>query len=60
MVIETFLKVFWPIPNGVMINSYIVKGTKKKVLIDLVKDWDGAKDDVERQMKELNLSVKDI
>jgi flavorubredoxin len=50
----------WPIPNGVMLNSYVVKGEKKNVLIDLVKDWDGAEDAIERQMKELDLCVKDI
>lgn len=50
----------WPIPNGVMINSYIIKGEKKNVLIDLVKDWDGAKDTIESQMQELGMKVKDI
>jgi flavorubredoxin len=50
----------WPIPNGVMLNSYLIKGKKKNVLIDLVKDWDGAKDSIEYQMKELGIAVKDI
>ncbi|MFA7125345.1 MAG: FprA family A-type flavoprotein, partial [Sphaerochaetaceae bacterium] len=30
----------WPLPNGVLLNSYIVRGTEKTALIDLVKDWD--------------------
>lgn len=50
----------WPIPNGVMLNSYIVKGSEKTVLIDLVKDWDGAKDDVEAQMDKIGVKVQDI
>ncbi len=50
----------WPIPNGVMLNSYVLKGTRKNVLIDLVKDWDGACDAIEAQMQELGLSVSDI
>jgi flavorubredoxin len=31
----------WPIPGGVSLNSYLVKG-EKTALIDLVRDWDGA------------------
>ena len=50
----------WPIPNGVMLNAYVVKGKEKTALIDLVKDWDGACDAVEEQMKGIGLSVSDI
>ncbi|WP_320129089.1 FprA family A-type flavoprotein [uncultured Sphaerochaeta sp.] len=45
----------WPLPNGVMLNSYIVRGQKKTVLVDLVKDWDGAVLAVEEQLSELDL-----
>jgi flavorubredoxin len=31
----------WPIPDGVSLNSYVVKG-EKTALIDLVRDWTGA------------------
>jgi flavorubredoxin len=31
----------WPIPHGVSLNSYVVKG-EKTALIDLVRDWTGA------------------
>jgi flavorubredoxin len=31
----------WPIPQGVSLNSYVVKG-EKTALIDLVRDWTGA------------------
>ncbi|MFA6688025.1 MAG: FprA family A-type flavoprotein [Sphaerochaetaceae bacterium] len=50
----------WPIPQGVLLNSYIVKGTDKIALIDLVKDWEGAEGEVTRQMAELGIKVSDI
>ena len=50
----------WPIPQGVMLNAYVLKGEKKNVLIDLVKDWDGACDAIEGQMRQLGLRVSDI
>jgi flavorubredoxin len=31
----------WPIPDGVSLNSYLVRG-EKTALIDLVRDWTGA------------------
>ncbi|MGE4583098.1 MAG: FprA family A-type flavoprotein [Sphaerochaeta sp.] len=45
----------WPIPDGVMLNSYVVMGTNKRVLIDMVKDWDGALSDVSAQLQSLSL-----
>jgi len=48
----------WPIPNGVMINSYFIKGTEKNVLIDYVKDWDGAKAKVDDDIQELDMMGK--
>ncbi len=50
----------WPIPYGVLLNSYVVQGTEKTAFIDLVKDWEGAVDAVEQQMATLGLSFKDI
>lgn len=47
----------WPIPEGVMLNSYVVKGSDKRVLIDLVKDWDGALAAVNGQLDELSLEA---
>ena len=49
----------WPIPNGVSLNSYIVKG-KKIALIDLVKDWEGAIDEVTLQLNSLQINLEDI
>ncbi|MGH0053549.1 MAG: FprA family A-type flavoprotein [Sphaerochaetaceae bacterium] len=45
----------WPIPDGVMLNSYVVKGKEKHVLIDLVKDWDGALKAVNEQLESLSV-----
>lgn len=50
----------WPIPNGVMLNSYLVKGSEKTVLIDYVKDWDGAKEEITSDLSSLNIKDEDI
>ncbi|MCL2127907.1 MAG: FprA family A-type flavoprotein [Treponema sp.] len=38
IVTEDLFEGIWPIPKGVSLNSYIVKG-EKTALIDLVRDW---------------------
>jgi anaerobic nitric oxide reductase flavorubredoxin len=40
----------WPIPDGVSLNSYLVKG-EKVALIDLVRDWSGAADKLKAQLE---------
>ena len=40
---------FWPIPQGVTLNSYLVKGVKT-ALIDLTADWQEAVAGFNRQM----------
>lgn len=45
----------WPIPHGVMLNAYVVKGTEKNAMIDLVKDWDGASEVVDAELAHLGL-----
>lgn len=50
----------WPIPNGVMINSYLIKGSNKTVLIDYVKDWDGAKAIVDSELDQLKIEENNI
>jgi len=39
----------WPIPHGVSLNSYVVKG-KKTAIIDLVREWKGSAVDFHRQL----------
>ncbi|HOV93815.1 MAG TPA: FprA family A-type flavoprotein [Spirochaetales bacterium] len=49
----------WPIPYGVSLNSYVVKGEKIAV-IDLVRDWVGAPAEFSAQLASIGLEVKDI
>ncbi len=49
----------WPIPKGVSLNSYIVRG-EKTAIIDLVREWKGSAMDFHRQIKSLGISVGDI
>jgi flavorubredoxin len=39
----------WPIPQGVSLNSYVIKG-KKTALVDLFRDWSGASGQMEEAM----------
>lgn len=49
----------WHIPNGVAMNSYIVKG-KKCAIIDGVCDWDGVPETLYAQLDEMNIKITDI
>ncbi len=49
----------WPIPKGVSLNSYLVKGDKI-ALIDLVRDWVGAPEALERGIAEAGARLADI
>ena len=49
----------WPIPGGVSLNSYIVKG-EKIALIDLFRDWNGSVSEAEAALKSLNLDFSSI
>jgi anaerobic nitric oxide reductase flavorubredoxin len=49
----------WPIPDGVSLNSYLVKG-EKVALIDLVRDWSGAADKLKAQLENLGISIGSI
>ena len=49
----------WPIPDGVSINSYLVRG-EKTALIDLVKDWDDALSQIEDQLSDAGSGIGDI
>ncbi|MBN2435326.1 MAG: FprA family A-type flavoprotein [Spirochaetes bacterium] len=49
----------WPIPDGVSLNSYIVKGDKT-ALIDLVRDWDNAPEALKEQLASLNIDINNI
>ena len=49
----------WPIPDGVSLNSYLLIG-EKTVLIDLMKDWDGAPIKMKHQLDSLSITFGDI
>ncbi len=50
---------FWPIPNGVSLNSYVVKGDKCAI-IDGVCDWDGVPETLFAQLDEMQVKLEDI
>ncbi len=49
----------WDIPNGVSINSYIVKG-EKTALIDGVCGWEGVPEQLYSMLDELDIKIEDI
>jgi flavorubredoxin len=49
----------WPIPKGVSLNSYIVKG-EKTALIDLVREWADAPKQLEECLASVGLSFSKI
>lgn len=49
----------WPIPDGVSLNCYIVKGAKT-ALIDLVGDWAQAPSDIKAQLESISVKPSDI
>ena len=49
----------WPIPEGVSLNSYLVKG-EKIALIDLVRDWDGAAATLQAGIAEAGVDIAKI
>ncbi|MDR1319484.1 MAG: FprA family A-type flavoprotein [Treponema sp.] len=49
----------WPIPKGVSLNAYAVKG-EKAALIDLVRDWTGAPKQLEECLASVNLSFSNF
>jgi len=49
----------WPIPYGVSLNSYLVKGDKI-ALIDLVRDWVGAPVELKNQLSSIGVKLEDI
>ncbi len=49
----------WPIPNGVSLNSYLVKGGKL-ALIDLVRDWVDAPLALEEELEGIGVRLEDI
>jgi flavorubredoxin len=49
----------WPVPKGVAMNSYLVKG-EKAAIIDGVCTWDGVPETLFAQLQEMNTKLEDI
>jgi flavorubredoxin len=56
---EDLFEGIWPIPHGVSLNSYLVKGDKI-ALIDLVRDWMGAPKQLEAELASVGVKLADI
>ena len=56
---EDLFEGIWPIPNGVTLNAYIIKGDKVAI-IELVREWGGAAMTLTENLKSLSISFKDI
>ncbi|OQX29587.1 MAG: MBL fold metallo-hydrolase [Spirochaeta sp. LUC14_002_19_P3] len=50
----------WPIPNGIAMNSYIVKGGNKTAIVDGVCGWDGVPETLFEQFKQINIDPESI
>ncbi|GHU84918.1 MBL fold hydrolase [Spirochaetia bacterium] len=49
----------WPIPDGVSLNAYAIKG-EKIALIDLVRDWIGAPQQIEEALASAGINFSDV
>lgn len=56
---EDLFEGIWPIPDGVSLNSYLVKGDRI-ALIDLVRDWGGAPAALEAGLAEAGVALTDV
>jgi flavorubredoxin len=51
----------WPIPNGVSINAYLVKGDDKIALIDLMKSGGGgSSENIISQLKSIDINAHEV
>jgi flavorubredoxin len=56
---EELFEGIWPIPDGVSLNSYLVKGDRI-ALIDLVRDWGGAPASLETGLSQAGVTLADV
>ncbi|MFP4373392.1 MAG: FprA family A-type flavoprotein [Spirochaetaceae bacterium] len=49
----------WPIPNGIAMNSYVVKG-EKAAIIDGVCTWEGVPEELFEQLDQMKVRLEDI
>jgi anaerobic nitric oxide reductase flavorubredoxin len=56
---EDLFEGIWPIPNGVALNAYVIKGEKIAV-VELVREWAGAAQLFLEGLQSLSMTPKDI
>jgi len=56
---EDLFEGIWPIPHGVSLNSYVVKGDKV-ALIDLVRDWCDAPKVLEAELASVGVKLAEV
>lgn len=56
---EDLFEGIWPIPHGVALNSYIVRG-EKIAIIELVREWAGAAHILMENLKSIPVKLEDI
>ncbi|HET7839644.1 MAG TPA: FprA family A-type flavoprotein, partial [Rectinemataceae bacterium] len=56
---EDLFEGIWPIPDGVSLNSYLLKGDKI-ALVDLVRDWGGAPAALETGLSQAGVKLADV
>jgi flavorubredoxin len=56
---EDLFEGIWPIPDGVSLNSYLLKG-EKIALVDLVRDWGGAPAALESGLSQAGVKLADV
>ena len=56
---EDLFEGIWPIPNGVSLNSYLLKGDKIAI-IELVREWGGAAQVLMQNLRSLSIKMEDI
>ena len=56
---EDLFEGIWPIPNGVALNSYVVKGDKIAI-IELVREWGGASHVLLENLKSIPIDIKEL
>ncbi len=56
---EILFEGMWPIPDGISMNSYIVKGDKAAI-IDGVCTWDGVPETLFAQLDQMDIALSDI
>lgn len=56
---EDLFEGLWPIPHGVSLNSYVVKG-ERTALIDLVRDWTNAPMMLGDQLNQIGTGISNI